>query len=99
MNVLKYHLQWKLGHLQSEVRSIQITTTHGTPTTTMTRSLGFLLMAFIELSFEFMVPLITHRTIQLLLHSTFIFEAPLSNDYFKQANIEYRATKFTINGS
>ena len=58
------------------------------------RSLGFLLMTFIELSFKFMVPLITHRTI----HS-FIFEAPLSNDYFKQENIEYRATKFTINGN
>ena len=36
MNVLKYHLQWQLGHLQREVKSIQITTTHGTPTTTMT---------------------------------------------------------------
>ena len=55
-------------------------------------------MAFIELSFKFTVPLIAHRTIELLLHSTFIFEAPLSNDYFKQANIEYRAAKFTING-
>ena len=52
------------------------------------RSLAFLLMAFIELSFEFMVPLMTHWTIQLLLNSTFIFEAPLFNDYFKHANIE-----------
>ena len=47
------------------------------------RSLAFLLMAFIELSFEFMVPLITHQTIQLLLDSTLIFEAPLSKYYFK----------------